>query len=164
MLDEHLSFVARTLRRAGVPPSDIEDQVQRTFIITADRLDDLQLASERGFLFQVARNLAAHVRRTLAHRREISSDRVPERIAPFATPEHLIDRKRMGELVEAILDDLGASVRSVFVLHVFEEMTMTEIAATLRIPRGTVASRLRAARRRFRKHTEVAAWCREGTA
>ena len=32
LVDEHLGFVARTLRRAGVPPSEVDDEVQRTFI------------------------------------------------------------------------------------------------------------------------------------
>jgi hypothetical protein len=40
----------------------------------------------------------------------------------------------------------------VFLLHEFEEMNLTEIAAHLRVPRGTVASRLRRARAQIREH------------
>ena len=38
MVDQHVDFVARVLRNAGTPPSDIDDEVQRTFIIAARRL------------------------------------------------------------------------------------------------------------------------------
>jgi RNA polymerase sigma-70 factor (ECF subfamily) len=41
-------------------------------------------------------------------------------------------------------------LRTVFVLYEFEEMSMAEIAATIRIPQGTVASRLRRARVEFK--------------
>jgi RNA polymerase sigma-70 factor (ECF subfamily) len=93
MVDQHVDFVARVLRNAGTPSSDIDDEVQRTFIIAARRLDDVRPGAEKSFLFRIALNLAAHVRRTLARRREVSGDQAPERIEAFATPEQLTDRK-----------------------------------------------------------------------
>jgi RNA polymerase sigma-70 factor, ECF subfamily len=156
MVDEHVRFVQQTLRHAGVPKADIDDEVQRTFMIAARRLDDVQLAAERQFLFQVARNVAAHARRTLARRREVSGDQAPERIEAFATPENLAERKLMREMVDRILDRMHESLRAVLVLFAFEEMNMHEIAAALRIPRGTVASRIRRARAQFREYAEAA--------
>src|SRR5580765_5500917 len=78
MVDEHFRFVARTLRREGVPLSDLDDEIQRTFIIVAGKLGDVQHGAERSFLFRVAVNTAAHARRTLARRREVLQDRMPE--------------------------------------------------------------------------------------
>ena len=46
--------------------------------------------------------------------------------------------------------------RAVFVLHEIEEMTLSEIASALTIPQGTVASRLRKARRLFAELAEKA--------
>ena len=66
MVDEHLKTVARTLRRAGVPSSDLDDEIQRTFIVAAKRIDDIQVGAERSFLIQVAQNLAWHARRKIA--------------------------------------------------------------------------------------------------
>jgi hypothetical protein len=43
-------------------------------------------------------------------------------------------------------------LRAVFKLFVIDEMNLAEIAQLLRIPRGTVASRLRRAREQLRKH------------
>src|SRR5262245_50568344 len=84
MVDEHLEFVARVLRNAGTPQADIDDEVQRTFIIAARRLDDVRAGAEKSFLFRIALNLAAHVRRTLARRREVSGDEAPERVETLA--------------------------------------------------------------------------------
>ncbi len=151
MVDEHLEFVARVLRNAGTPQADVDDEVQRTFIIAARRLDDVRIGAEKSFLFRIALNLAAHVRRTLARRREVSGDEAPERVESLATPEQLTDRKRMRELLDRVLDQMDGNLRDVFVLHEFEEMNMSEIAGVLGIPRGTVASRLRRARADFRE-------------
>jgi RNA polymerase sigma-70 factor (ECF subfamily) len=152
MVDEHVTFVSRTLRKAGVPPSELDDEVQRTFIIAARRLEDVELGAERGFLFQVAVNLASHTRRTLARRREVFTDQTIERIEAIATPEHLTDRKQLRMLLNDIVGSLHETLRAVFILHEFEEMKLGEIAARLRLPRGTVSSRLRRAREQIRQH------------
>jgi RNA polymerase sigma-70 factor, ECF subfamily len=152
MVDEHVNFVAGTLRKAGVPSAELDDEIQRTFITVARRIDDVVAGAERSFLFQVAVNLASHSRRKLARRREVMDDRTPERVEALATPEHLTGRKQMRELLDDILDGMDASLRTVFLLHEFEEMNLTEIAAHLRVPRGTVASRLRRAREQIRQH------------
>ena len=92
MVDEHVRFVARTLQRAGVPRSELDETIQRTFIAVAGRLDDVQVGSERSFLFQVAVNMASHARRDLARRREVCTDELPDEIQVTASPEHLSER------------------------------------------------------------------------
>lgn len=155
MVDEHIEFVTRTLHKAGVPGADIDDEVQRTFIIAARRLDDVQLGAEKGFLFQVAVNLAWHARRSLARRREIPSDQVPEPIETRATPEELIARMQIRQHLDGIVDRMDESLRTVFTLFAIEEMNLSQIAAILRVPRGTVASRLRRAREQLRKNVSA---------
>jgi RNA polymerase sigma-70 factor (ECF subfamily) len=66
-------------------------------------------------------------------------------------PDHLTEQKRYRELLDQVLQNMDDSIRSVFVLYSFEEMTMAEIAALLDIPSGTVASRLRRAREVFKQ-------------
>jgi RNA polymerase sigma-70 factor, ECF subfamily len=152
LVEEHTGFVTRTLRRAGVPRNELDDEIQRTFIVAAGRLADLQPGAERSFLFQVARNTAAHTRRTLARRRECSSDQLPERTEPLGTPEDLAVRKQRAELLEAALAAMSEPLRSAVVLYELEGMDTHEIAALLRVPRGTVASRLRRARAQLRQN------------
>ena len=149
---QHLNSVAQTLRRAGVPSSDLDDEIQRTFIVAAKRIDDVQVGAERSFLIQVAQNLASHARRKLARRREVLDGNPPERIEAIATPEFLAGRKQMRQLFDDVIGSLHESLRAVFTLFELEEMSMSDIAETLGLPRGTVASRLRRARAQFRQH------------
>ena len=159
LVEEHVELVTRTLRNAGVRQADLDDEVQRTFIIAVRRLDDLQPGAERAFLCQVALHLAWHARRSFARRREIPSDQVPEMVETRATPEELIGRMQIRQYLEGIVDRMDESLRAVFKLFVIDEMNLSEIAQVLRVPRGTVASRLRRARAHLRKHvgaTELA--------
>jgi RNA polymerase sigma-70 factor, ECF subfamily len=155
MVDRYVDFVARVLRNAGTPDAEVDDEVQRTFITAARRLDDVRPGAEKGFLFKIALNLAAHARRTLARRREVLADEAPERNETFPTPEQLTDQKRMRQLLDGVLDRMDETLRVVFVLYEFEEMNMSEIADVLEIPRGTVASRLRRARAEFRERVSA---------
>lgn len=152
MLGEHFQVVAYVLRRAGVPPADLDDEIQRTFIVASRRLETTPPADERRFLLGVAVNIAKHSRRSLARRREVLTGHLPDFVEPLGTPEHLIERKRLQELVARILDEMEEPLCAVLRLHDLEEMTLTNIAARLGIPRGTAASRLRRARERFRDH------------
>ena len=150
MVDRYIDFVARVLRNAGTPEAEIDDDVQRTFIAVARRLDDVRPGSEKSFLLQIALRVAAHARRTLARRREVSEDQAPESVDSRATPEQLTDQKRARQMLDLVLDQMEPELRTVFILYEFEEMNMHEIASVLGIPRGTVASRLRRARVEFR--------------
>lgn len=152
MVDGYLDFVARVLRNAGTPDSEIDDEVQRTFIAVANRLDDVRPGAEKSFLLQVALRVAAHARRTAARRREVQSESAHEMVEWLATPEQLIDQKRARQMLDHVLDQMDSDLRTVFTLYEFEEMNMAEIAQVLGIPRGTVASRLRRARISFRQY------------
>src|SRR4051812_45628907 len=155
LVDLHIDFVARVLRNAGTPEADVDDEVQRTFIIAARRIDDVRPGSEKSFLLQTALHLAAHARRTIARRREVGADRVPERLDLGATPEQLTDQKRVRQLLDQVLGRMTDDLRTVFVLFELEEMSTAEIAEALAIPPGTVASRLRRARADFRARVSM---------
>jgi RNA polymerase sigma-70 factor (ECF subfamily) len=150
LIDSYIDFVARVLRNAGTPEAEVDDEVQRTFIVAARRLDDMRPGSEKSFLLSIALNFAAHARRTVARRREVGADQAPEMIDRSATAEQLTERKRARLLLDRVLDAMEPELRAVFVLHELEEMSMSEIAVVLAIPSGTVASRLRRARIDFR--------------
>jgi RNA polymerase sigma-70 factor (ECF subfamily) len=152
LVDEHVDFVARTLRQGGVPRPDLDDEIQKTFIVVARRLEDVEIGSERSFLFQVAQHVASHARRKQARRREILDENPPERIDATATPELLMDRKQMRALLDDVIGSLPPSLRAVFTLFEFEDLNLTQISKVLAVPRGTVASRLRRARAQLQAH------------
>jgi RNA polymerase sigma-70 factor (ECF subfamily) len=160
IIGDHLDMVARVLRNAGVSEAQLDDEVQRTLMTVARRIDDIRPGAEKSFLVQIALRVAAHARRTVARRREVNADdmnadgvSVVEAAgsAGAGTPEYLTEQKRMRELLDKILDSMEDDLREVFVLYEFEEMSMIEIAGALGIPQGTVASRLRRARSVFRE-------------
>jgi RNA polymerase sigma-70 factor, ECF subfamily len=153
MVDEYSDFVARTLLAAGVPLSDIDDEVQRTFMTAARRLEDVRRGSERAFLYRVARHTAAHAQRTRTRRRETPSGdlpEIPDWNAAFESPESLAQHRQMWTVLAGVLDRMRESLRAVFVLCDLEGMPRNEIAALLNLPDGTVASRLRLARKQVR--------------
>lgn len=155
LVDTYTDFLARVLRNAGISQADIDDEVQRTFIIISRRLDDVRPGSEKSFLLQTALHVAAHARRTAARRREVQADEAPDVADLLANPEQLTDQKRSRQMLDRVLDQMEVNLRTVFVLYEFEEMSMAEIAGVLEIPAGTVASRLRRARVDFRERVRV---------
>jgi RNA polymerase sigma-70 factor (ECF subfamily) len=150
LVDEHIDFVARILRNAGTAEADIDDEVQRVFIVLSNRLEEVQRGSERSFLLQTALHIAARSRRTMARRREVLTDQLPQIADAVSTPEELADRSRMRQTVDQILSQMDGDLRIVFLLYEVEQMTAAEIGTALKIPNGTVASRLRRARADFR--------------
>jgi RNA polymerase sigma-70 factor, ECF subfamily len=150
IVDDTYRLVARTLRKNGVPHSDLDDEMQRTFMVVSTRLQDVEQGAERSFVRQVAHNRASHARRSYSRRREVLTETVPEPTESLGTPEELAARKQMCAVLDAAVAGMDESLRSTFVLHEIEEMNLSEIAAALGIPRGTAASRLRRARAHLR--------------
>ncbi len=149
LVEKHIDFVARVVRNLGVPEADVDDAVQRTFIVVARRIDDIRPGAEKAFLFRTASNVGAQGRRSILRRREVPEEHAPEFPHAVETPEALVDQRRARRLLDRTLDAMSEDLRAVFVLFELEEMTMSEIAEMLDIPRGTVASRLRRARATF---------------
>jgi RNA polymerase sigma-70 factor (ECF subfamily) len=160
---DNLDFVARALRNFGTPPMDVDDAVQSTFIAAVARLDSIEPGCEKGFLFKIALRVAAHARRSFARRREVRPEAEEALLEMRFTPEDLSDQKRMRAMLDAILDQMPLDLRTVFVLHEFEELTMAEIAKIVDIAPGTVASRLRRARQEFRARAKRSLLQKVGT-
>ncbi len=152
----HLRAVWRMLRRHGVSESDADDATQKVFLVLARKMDVVEVGRELPYLLRTAVLVASETRRTLRRRRE-SDDPPPDFAAPHETaPDVALEQREALAQLDAILDRLDPTLRTIFVLHEIEELTMAEIADTLQVPAGTVASRLRRAREAFE------AMCSEG--
>ncbi len=152
--DEHFRFVWRSLRRLGVPESDVADAVQDVFIVVHRRLGEFEGRSKvttwlYGICYRVARD-----RRRLAHVRRRAPDddgQLDERPDEHADVAAAAERKQGLELLDTILDEMPIEQRAVFTLFELEAMSGEAIAEALEIPVGTVYSRLRIAREQFRR-------------
>lgn len=151
---EHFSFIWRSLRRLGVAEPAVDDAAQQVFEVAARRFGDLEAGRERAFLFKTALLVALEARRAAARARsEADGPEIESLHDPAPGPEEsaLLQENRL--LLDRALAGLGLDERTVFVLYEIEELSLSEIAELVGIPRGTVASRLRSARESF--HTEV---------
>lgn len=154
LVEAHADFVWRSLRRLGVPEASADDATQQVFLVAQQKVTSIARGKERSFLFAVAMNVAAHVRRAAARRREDLGEVAEELADPAPLPDAELDQRRARALLDEVLDAMPLDLRTAFVLFELEEMTMVEIAEVLAIPQGTVASRLRRAREEFHKQAQ----------
>ncbi len=143
MVDAHHATSWRFLRRLGLGPSDADDAMQDVLLVVMRKLDDIAPRAERAFMLRTAYRIGCRKR---ARRPQLSAR---EQVDPTAHPDVLVDHKHARELLDAVLARMSDDLRAVFVLYEIERLTMAEIAETLEVKPGTVASRLRRARDDF---------------
>jgi RNA polymerase sigma-70 factor (ECF subfamily) len=78
-----------------------------------------------------------------------TGDIVLEPVDPEPDPEARATRHQLQRLVWRCLAELDERQREIIVLRDYEGLSYDEIARAIRIPRGTVMSRLHRARRRL---------------
>ncbi len=149
LVGEHFDVLWRFLRRLGIPQADVDDAAQEVVVILARKLDQVQPGSERAFVLSTAFRVAAGFRRRVRRRREVDDAEMAELVSADPDPEARAEQLRLRALLTRVLEELPLELRAVFVLYELEELTMIEIARTLELPAGTVASRLRRAREVF---------------
>lgn len=149
VVSEHFEVLWRFLRRLGIPKGDVDDAVQEVVLVLARKLDRVEVGSERSFVLSTAFRVASSFRRAAKRRREVDDGGLEELEAPELNPEALAEKQRLRAVLQRVLNELPMELRAVFVLYELEELTMAEIASTLELPPGTVASRLRRAREQF---------------
>lgn len=151
IVSEHFDVLWRFLRRLGIAECDTDDAIQEVVLVLARKLDQVEIGSERSFIFSTAVRVASGFRRTLRNRREVGVEEagLAELESPELNPEALAEKQRLRAVLQRVLNELPMELRSVFVLYELEELTMIEIAKTLELPAGTVASRLRRSRELF---------------
>jgi RNA polymerase sigma-70 factor, ECF subfamily len=150
VVTEHYDFVWRSLRRLGVPETTADDEAQQVFCVFARRAGEVPEGKEKTFLFGVVIRVAQASRRVASRRAEVSDDEAIARVvASSPGPDDQLDDARARAVLDELLGAMPTDLRTVFLLYELEEMTMADIAATLAIPPGTVASRLRRARETF---------------
>lgn len=150
LVDAHFAFVWRYLRGLGVPSAGVDDAAQQVFLVAAGKILAIQPGLERSFLVGTAHGVAANARRAHERRRELPGDDVlAVRADEAPDPERSAESREAAEILDAFLASLPEELRTTFVLFELEGMTMASIAEALRIPPGTVASRLRRARGDF---------------
>ncbi|MBN2194801.1 MAG: sigma-70 family RNA polymerase sigma factor [Polyangiaceae bacterium] len=144
---QHLSLVFRVLRRVGLSVEDADEAAQDVFMVLARRTAEVPGPAERAFLVSTALRVASDRRRQQASRP--TSALTVELPSPDPAPDELVELRRARAQLDEVLDAITPEQRTVFVLVEMEGFSAPEVASTLGIPLGTVASRLRKARENF---------------
>jgi RNA polymerase sigma-70 factor (ECF subfamily) len=149
---EHFGFTWRLLRRLGVHEAATDDATQQVFMILSNRLDHIEPGKERAFLTGTAIRVASNYRRAQSRRIDVADTNAVEGAVDHSpNPEISLERRRLRQLLDRALGELPDDLRVVLVLSELEELSDPEISELLNVPLGTVASRLRRARARFRQ-------------
>jgi RNA polymerase sigma-70 factor (ECF subfamily) len=150
MVEAHVDAVWRLLRRLRVPADAAPDGVQKVFMVALRRMSEIEAGGERRYLLGIALHVASEMRRAIERRREVSIEELGGEHYPARAgenpPEEALDNKRALALASKALDEMPAQLREAFVLFELEELSAPDVAELLRIPIGTVASRVRRAR------------------
>ena len=150
LFQSHFDLVWRLLRRLGLSPADADDAAQEVFLTLARRIGDVLPGKERAFLVSTALNVASSQRRAKARRRESLEPGLDSWSHPGPDPEKLAVAHHRLEWLDAALRELDWELRVPIVLFELEQLTISQISSSLGIPTGSVGSRLRRARQRFR--------------
>lgn len=147
----HLTLVWQVLRRAGLREADADDATQDVFWVFAQRLHDVPEPSTRAFLVATALRVASDKRKTKWNRSVTELAENDGLSASAALPDEQAHLRSQTQLLDQLLTEMSADEREIFILSEIEEMTRKEVADSLGIPEGTVASRLRRARESFER-------------
>jgi len=131
-------------------PEDAADVVQETFLRAYVNLPRLRPASVRAWLFRVAVNAAHDVHRRTARRPVTSLEDAEGKILdlpdPALGPEASAEARERAAVVREALLRLPLEYRACVVLRDVNDLSYEEVAEALRVPLGTVKSRLSRAR------------------
>jgi len=137
--------------RLGGPRLDAGDLTQEVFIIAFTRLHALRDPQAfPAWIFGITRREVLRQGRRAWLRRWVPGLE-PEEPVSTVGPDADAERTQLVREVQAVLQRLPLAQREVLVLCDVDERTSAEVATMLGVPHGTVRSRLRLARARFRK-------------
>lgn len=159
LVRRHQARLYPTVLRLLGSPEDAQDALQDAFVRGFEKLDQYQGDSSfHTWIYRIAVNMALSglrkrrsrgVLRLWSPRRDSPMIDVADE-SPESDPAHSVDRTEREALIAAALDTLGEDQRAVVVLKDFDGHRYEEIAEILKIPVGTVRSRLHRARAQLR--------------
>jgi RNA polymerase sigma factor (sigma-70 family) len=153
IFDRHGSTLLRFLARR-VDPSEAEDLLGDVFRIAFERRETFQQDrdSARPWLYGIAANVVAKHYRSEARRLRAMTRASAERALDDDPAERAVAAADAGVRWTRVVDAIGtlpAVEQQVLLLFAWEELGYDEIALALRIPVGTVRSRLSRGRARL---------------
>lgn len=163
LVEPHLGRLYNYIARLIGDPADAEDLTQEVLLRVHRALGSFRGgASFQTWLYRIATNLVVDAMRQRSRERaRVSSLDDPLQAQQGELAREIPDTERepwertqaaeLSEVVQDAIQSLSPKLRSVVVLFDIQGLTYEEIAETLRVPLGTVKSRLFNARCRLRE-------------
>ena len=149
LLSAHTRRIYNLCYRFTGRVEEAEDVTQEVFIKVFQTLKSYDAAqgSFSTWLNRVARNhLVDHYRRTRKDRLTSSlEDELPtaeEKPSPHMEPTGQVESRERREILQLALDKLSPDLREAVILRDLHDLDYEEIAQVLRVPQGTVKSRI----------------------
>ena len=139
LVQRHQNPLLNFFARMGAS-SDCEDLVQETFVRLFNYRRQYRPAARfTTFLYHLARNVWADRGRKIIRLERLATE--------FQTEAEIASQRRTEEPgnavdIEAALDRLSPKLREVIVLNIYQGLRYQEVAEVLKIPLGTVKSRI----------------------
>ena len=164
LVDRYKDSLYNFLRRFLNRPDQVDDVLQETLIQLYTSRDSYDVSRPlRPWLYTIAANKARDALRRAKNRPVIpissllayDTMSLEETLNNFAShtdnPLTWLDRKEEADRIRRAVARLPKKHREILTLAYFDQLTYRQIAETIRIPMGTVKSRLHTAVRRFAK-------------
>jgi RNA polymerase sigma-70 factor (ECF subfamily) len=133
------------------------DATQDALLSAYRAIDRFRGSTLKSWLLRIVTNACYDRLRTRCRSPEISLDAKTDlewgewSVAPQESPEAFAERQELGQAIQRGLSTLPPEQRAVIVLADIQDMSYREVAETLRVPIGTIRSRLSRARHKLRE-------------
>lgn len=153
LVDRYGDPVYRFCRSLTYAKEDAEDLFQETFLAVFERLQKISASNNpQGFLFSTALYLWKSWKRKHARRKRIAPvEPFDETIASGIDMEENFAEREETRIVRELVAALPEKFKIPIILYYTIEMSVPDIALALKLPAGTVKSRLSKARKLVEK-------------
>ncbi len=150
LVARHGAMVLEVCRRVLREPHDVEDAFQATFLILVRKAGGIRNRDALGgWLHRVALRVALRAKSEALHRREVELLTASREVEDEDGDD--VQRAELRSVIHEELDRIPAAYRAALVTCYLEGLTHEEAANRLRLPVGTVRSRLSRGRERLRE-------------
>ena len=153
LVDEYSDSVYRFCRSLTYSREDADDLFQETFLRAFEQLSKISVSDNpQGFLFSTSVYVWKSWKRKYARRNRLAPVLpLDEAVASEANMENDFMAQEETRIVRELVEALPEKFKIPVILYYTIEMNVSDIALTLKLPAGTVKSRLFKARKLIKK-------------
>lgn len=136
---------------------DADDLYQQTFLVAVEKNEIDDSRNPRSYFISIAVNIWNNHKRKYLWRKKkaniiyLQDENLEQFTEGMETVEEQILIRDEMETVRKLVDDLPDKMRIVILMYYMENMSVDEIAEVLKIPSGTVKSRMHQAKNRLKE-------------